>query len=347
MTIRASIAKLPVDSFLLLLIGTVALAWFLPATGKAAGVADASVNVAVATLFFFYGARLSPAAIWSGLAHWRLQMMVLASTYLLFPIVGLVLHLVLRGHIAPDAATGLLFLCLLPSTVQSSIAFTSIARGNVPAALCAASLSNMAGVVMTPALVALLLPAARGGLSAHALIDIAGQILLPFLAGQAVRRWIVDWLLRHPVLTTIIDRGSVLLVVYAAFSAGTVTGVWAKVSLNDLALILALDLLVLGLVLVATTVASRRLGFSKEDEIAIVFCGSKKSMAGGIPMTSILFPGHAVSLIVLPLMLFHQAQLFACATLARRYARRAASAPSTSVRAPAHVAPVASAAPRI
>jgi sodium/bile acid cotransporter 7 len=328
MSIRAAIAKLPIDPYLLLLIATVGLAWILPAEGKAAGVADASVNVAVATLFFLYGARLSPSAIWAGLTHWRLQTLVFASTYLLFPVIGVALNLMLRGHIAPEAATGLLFVCLLPSTVQSSIAFTSIARGNVPAALCAASVSNMAGVVMTPALVALLLPAASGGLSAHALIDIACQILLPFLAGQVARRWIVDWLLRHPVLTAVVDRGSVLLVVYAAFSAGTATGVWARVSLEDVALILMLDLVILGLVLVTTTAVSRRLGFSTEDEIAIVFCGSKKSMAGGIPMASILFPGHAVSLIVLPLMLFHQAQLFACATLARRYDRRAAPAPS-------------------
>jgi len=347
MTIRPLIARLPVDPFLLLLIGTVGLAWFLPATGKAAGLADASVKVAVATLFFFYGARLSPAAIRSGLANWRLQTLVFASTFLLFPVIGVMLHVVLRGHIAPDAATGLLFLCLLPSTVQSSIAFTSIARGNVPAALCAASLSNVAGVVMTPALVALLLPAASGRpLNAHALMDIALQILLPLVAGQAVRRWIVDRLLRHPMLTAIVDRGSVLLVVYAAFSAGAATGVWANVSLRDLALILALDLGILALALVATTIVSRRLGFSREDEIAIVFCGSKKSMAGGIPMASILFSGHAVSLIVLPLMLFHQAQLFACATLARRYARRIAPAPSAAVRSPAQH-PVASLAPRI
>ena len=317
-------ARLPVDPYLLLLVGTVGLAWIAPAEGPVAGMTDEAVGGAVALLFFLYGARLSPETVWAGVTHWRLQAAVFASTYVLFPLIGLGLYSGLQGRILPDAALGLLYLCLLPSTVQSSIAFTSIARGNVAAAVCSASLSNIAGVFITPALVVLLLPAASGGVSARAVFDIASQLLLPFVAGQALRPWIGGWLSRHPVLTGVVDRGSVLLVVYAAFSAGMAAGIWSKVSVSDLALILALDLFVLGLVIAATTLASRWLGFSVEDEIAVVFCGSKKSMAGGIPMATILFSGHTVSLIVLPLMLFHQAQLFVCATLARRYASRGA-----------------------
>ena len=122
------------------------------------------------------------------------------------------------------------------------------------------------------------------------------------------------------MLTTIVDRGSILVVVYAAFSAGMVAGIWSQLSVSSLASVLLLDLAMLGLVIVATTSASRWLGFSRQDEIAIVFCGSKKSMASGIPMAAILFPGHAIGMLVLPLMLFHQSQLFVCAVLARRYA---------------------------
>jgi len=310
------------DRYLLLLIATVALAALLPARGAAAGMVDHLVILAVAMLFFLYGARLAPEAIWRGLAHWRLQTLIFASTYMLFPILGVIVTMLLRGHLPADILTGLMFLCLLPSTVQSSIAFTSIARGNVPGALCAASLSNVLGVVLTPILVSQLLPAASGGFSLTALEDIATQILLPFVLGQAARPWIGAWLLRHPLPTSIVDRGSVLVVVYAAFSAGMVAGIWQHVSLGSLAAVLTIDLTMLALVLMATTLASRSLGFSTEDEIAIVFCGSKKSMAGGIPMAAILFPGHAVGLIVLPLMLFHQAQLFVCATLARRLAGR-------------------------
>jgi sodium/bile acid cotransporter 7 len=276
----------------------------------------------VAALFFLYGARLSPTVILGGIAHWRLQSLVFASTFLLFPVIGLAIGGLVRPYLPHDVTVGLMFLCMLPSTVQSSIAFTSIARGNVPAALCSASLSNLLGVMLTPLLVSLLLPSAGASFSPHSLEDIGMQILLPFVAGQLVRPWIGGWLLRHGLLTSIVDRGSILLVVYAAFSAGMVAGVWTQLSLLDLAAVLVLDLVILGLVIVSTTGISRWLRFSTEDEIAIVFCGSKKSMAGGIPMATILFPGHAIGLIVLPLMLFHQAQLFVCATLARRYAKR-------------------------
>jgi sodium/bile acid cotransporter 7 len=320
-------ARLPIDPYLLALIGTVGLAALLPARGAAAPVMDDAVYGAVGALFFLYGVRLSPQAVAEGLAHWRLQSMVFASTFMLFPIIGLALTTALRRYLSPELALGLMFVCVLPSAVQSSIAFTSIARGNVAAALCSASVSNVFGMVLTPGLVAVLLNAHGGGFSLRALGDIGLQLLLPFAAGQAVRPLIGGWLLRHRVVTAVVDRGSILLVVYAAFSAGMVAGVWAQVSLGGLALVLLLDMVMLALVLVATTVASRWAGFSKEDEIAIVFCGSKKSMAGGIPMANILFAGHAVGLIVLPLMLFHQAQLFACATLARRYAQRGLVAP--------------------
>jgi sodium/bile acid cotransporter 7 len=313
--------RLPIDPYLLALLCTVALAFVLPARGQMRGVADTLVYAAVAGLFFLYGAKLSPGAVWAGLTHWRLQALVFASTFGLFPLVGLAVGVLARPYLPGDVVTGLVFLCLLPSTVQSSIAFTSIARGNVPAALCSASLSNMAGVVVTPLLVSLILPAS-GGLSLSSLGDIGLQILLPFALGQALRPWIGAGLARHPRITSSFDRGSILLIVYAAFSAGVVGGVWKMVSGPVLVAILAVDLAMLAVVIVLTTWTSRALKAATEDEIAIVVCGSKKSMASGIPMANILFAGHAVGLIVLPLMIFHQAQLFVCATLARRYAAR-------------------------
>jgi len=319
---KTRIARLPVDGFLLLLVCTVALAAYFPAHGAATEQVDHAVAAAVSLLFLLYGARLAPRAIWSGLRNWRLQSLVFASTYVLFPLLGILLALLLRHRLPADAVTGLLFLCLLPSTVQSSIAFTAIARGNVPAALCSASLSNLLGVVLTPILVSQLLPAAGGGFSLLAFEDIAREILLPFVIGQIIRPWAGTWLLRHPRLTAVVDRGSVLVVVYAAFSAGMVAGIWHQLSVTSLAALLAVDLALLGMVICMTTQASRLLKLPTEDEIAVVFCGSKKSMAGGIAMAAILFPGHAVGLIVLPVMLFHQAQLFVCAALARRYARR-------------------------
>ncbi|MEJ0091917.1 MAG: bile acid:sodium symporter family protein [Methylocella sp.] len=315
-------SRLAIDPYLVLLMGTVALAAVLPARGVGAEAMSYAVFVAVGLLFFLYGAKLSFRAVVEGLMHWRLQSLVFSSTFILFPMIGLLVTVLLRRWLPPDLALGLMFVCVLPSTVQSSIAFTSIARGNVPAALCCASVSNLFGMVVTPALVALLLSSHGAGFSFKALEDIGLQLLLPFGMGQILRPWIGKWLAGHKRITSVVDRGSILLVVYAAFSAGVVAGIWSQVGWESLALVLVLDVAMLAAVLAITTFASRRLGFSKEDEIAIVFCGSKKSMATGIPMANILFPGQAIGLIVLPLMLFHQAQLFACATLAQRYARR-------------------------
>lgn len=311
-----------IDLYLLLLIGAVVLATFLPARGQGAVITEWGTMAAVALLFFLYGARLSPAAIWSGLSHWRLQSVVFASTFVLFPLIGLAVTAVFGRWMSPDVALGMLYLCLLPSTVQSSIAFTSIARGNVPAALCSASVSNLVGVLITPLLLSMLLSSSGAGGSMKAITDIGLQILLPFALGQLVRPLIGGFLLKHAKLVGMVDRGSILLVVYGAFSVGMVAGVWSQLGVTDLMVVIALDILILAVIMVATTVGSRRLGFSKEDEIAIVFCGSKKSMVSGIPMATILFPAGSVSLIVLPLMLFHQIQLFVCAILARRYAER-------------------------
>ncbi|WP_062206398.1 bile acid:sodium symporter family protein [Aureimonas sp. AU12] len=333
MSLRSALRRVPVDRFLLMLIATIAIAAVIPARGEVAEAFDWITYGAIALLFFLYGARLSPKAVWQGLLHWRLQGLVFLSTFAFFPLVGLALS-PLASHVLPaELALGLLYVCLLPSTVQSSIAFTSIAGGNVPAALTSASVSNLLGVVITPALVLLVASSQGGAFSFDAVQKIALQILVPFAAGQIARPLIGDWLLRHKPLTQIVDRGSILLVVYAAFSEGMVAGVWTKLGLGDLATVVAFDIVILAIVLATTTFVARRLKFAKPDEIAIVFCGSKKSMATGIPMAGILFAGHAMALVVLPLMLFHQIQLFACAALAQRYARKAegtAAAPSVT-----------------
>ncbi|WP_425981930.1 bile acid:sodium symporter family protein [Brevundimonas sp. TWP1-2-1b1] len=315
------LSRLPIDGYLLALIGMVILAALLPASGQAAVVMDWVVKAAIALLFFLYGARMSPAAIGAGLLHWRLQGTVFLSTFLLFPLLGLGLVFLMRGSLQPDLLTGMLYLCLLPSTVQSSIAFTSIAGGNVAGALTSASLSNLLGVIVTPLLVALMIGGAGGGIHLQSILDIGLQILAPFAVGQLCRPLLKDWLGRHAKLTGLVDRGSILLIVYAAFSEGVVAGVWSQVAPMDLAKVIGLNIVLLAIVLGLTLMAGRLLKFDKPDRIVILFCGSKKSMATGIPMAGILFAGHAVPLIVLPIMLFHQIQLFACTIIAQRYAR--------------------------
>lgn len=327
---KTLLGRLRLDPYILAIMAMVGLAAILPAQGIGKDILEVAVRAAIAFLFFLYGARIAPKAIWLGITHWRLQGLVFATTYLVFPLLGLGMLALLPGSLDQGLVMGLMFVCLLPSTVQSSIAFTSIARGNVPAALCCASVSNLSGVIITPVLVALLLGSAGAGFSLYSVEEIALQIFLPFIVGQVVRPLIGRWLDRHKTLTMLFDRGSILLVVYSAFSAGVVAGIWSAVRPQSLALVILADFILLVVVLVFTTLAARLMRFGVEDEIAIVFCGSKKSMASGLPMANILFPASTVGLVVLPLMLFHQMQLMVCAALARRYARRTSPAVPTN-----------------
>ncbi|WP_351222849.1 bile acid:sodium symporter family protein [Streptomyces sp. NPDC002133] len=312
-------SRLPVDPYVMALLGTVLLAALLPASGTAATVADGASTGAVGLLFFLYGARLSTREALDGLRHWRLHLTVLVSTFVAFPLLGLAAQGLVPAVLTPQLYGGLLFLCLVPSTIQSSIAFTSIARGNVPAAICAGSFSSLAGIVLTPLLAALLIGQSAGGFSAGSLLRIVLQLLVPFLAGQVLGRWIGPFLARHRKLLGYVDRGSILLVVYAAFSEGMVAGVWQQVTPLRLGALLLVEAVLLAVMLVLTWYVPKRLGFDRADRVAIQFAGSKKSLAAGLPMASVLFGAHA-SLAVLPLMLFHQVQLMVCAVIARRRA---------------------------
>ncbi|MEU6881828.1 bile acid:sodium symporter family protein [Streptomyces sp. NPDC046712] len=336
---------LPIDPYILALLGTVGLAALLPASGTAATVADGASTAAIALLFFLYGARLSTREALDGLKHWRLHLTVLACTFLLFPLLGLAAKGLVPAVLTPPLYSGLLFLCLVPSTIQSSIAFTSIARGNVPAAICAGSFSSLAGIVLTPLLAALLIGGSAGGFSADSLLKIVLQLLVPFLAGQLLRRWVGGFLVRNKKVLGYVDRGSILLVVYTAFSHGMVAGVWHQVTPARLGLLLAVEAVLLAVMLTLTWYGAKRLGFDRADRIAIQFAGSKKSLAAGLPMASVLF-GAQASLAVLPLMLFHQMQLMVCAVLAKRRSRdlepdRPAPEPDRPALDPDHPSPTA------
>lgn len=321
---RAFKLLLSIDRFLLWLIATVVLASLLPARGAAAGWVDLLADLAIALLFFLHGAKLSRAAIVQGIGHWRLHALTLGSTYLLFPAIGLALVWAARGWVDPLLLSGLLYLTLLPSTVQSSIAFTAMARGNVAAAVCSASLSNLLGIFLTPVLVGVFMHVAGGGAvaSSHSIGTIALQLLLPFLAGHVLRPLIGGFVDRNKAILQPVDRGSILLVVYSAFGAAVIGGIWSKVGVGDVLILVALSAVILGLVIGVNVLVARMVGLSREDAIVLLFCGSKKSLASGVPMAGALFPSAQVGVIVLPLMIFHQLQLFVCAALAGYFQRR-------------------------
>ncbi|MEE3065474.1 MAG: bile acid:sodium symporter family protein [Actinomycetota bacterium] len=319
------------DLFLLALAATVAIASLFPAHGDAAEAASVAAQSAIALLFFLYGARLSPQQAWHGVRQWRLHLLVLATTFVLFPLLGLAARALVPSVLTMDLYNGVLFLCLVPSTVQSSIAFTSIARGHVSAAIVSASLSNILGIVLTPLLVVLLMNTSGAvHVDGSSIRDIVMQLLLPFGAGQLARPWIAGLIRRYAAVLKVVDRGSILLVVYTAFSMGVVEGIWFSVDVWRLILVALVATGLLAIVLVATTVTGRIARLDRADAIVLLFCGSKKSLASGLPMALVFFPGNIVGLTMLPLMIFHQIQLVVCAVIAARLARAADETPAPS-----------------
>lgn len=310
------------DPLIVLIILAVIIAIIAPARGNFADIFGQLTNVAIALLFFLYGARLSTQEALNGLKHWRLHLTILAFTFVVYPLIGIALR-PLTAVISHDMYLGILFLTLVPSTVQSSVAFTSIAKGNVAGAIVSASASNLVGVIITPLLVMLLMGTGGGvHIDTSVFGEIALLLLAPFVLGQLTRRWVGK--VAQSKATKVVDRGSIAMVVYSAFSKGVVDGIWSSISLWDLAFLVVFAAIFVAFMLWLTKKASQKMGFNRADTIAIEFCGSKKSLATGLPMASVIFAsgGASLGLLILPLMIYHQVQLMMCSWLAARYAQR-------------------------
>lgn len=318
------IKSLKIDPFLLILITVVIIATCFPCEGEIKTFFEYLTTFAIALLFFMHGAKLSLQAIMNGICHWKLHLLIFTTTFILFPILGLLLRIFVPNILSEELYLGFLYLCTLPATVQSAIAFTSIARGNVAAAICSASASTLLGVFITPILVSILIhtQASKALDIVDTILSITLKLMLPFILGHLSRRFIGKWIDNHKRVINKTDRLSILLVIYVAFSDAVVNGIWNKINILSFTTIIIVSILLLAVVLLFTISSSRLLGFNKEDEITIVFCGSKKSLASGIPMASIIFSTSTMGIMVLPLMLFHQIQLMVCAVLAAHYAKR-------------------------
>ncbi|QAY70261.1 bile acid:sodium symporter family protein [Xylanimonas protaetiae] len=317
-----------VDPFIVTLLGVLLLGLVVPFGPGVLHALGVAADAAVVLLFLLYGARLPVRDVVAGLRHWRLQSAILAATFVLFPVLGLVARRVAEPWLGEGLALGLLYVCLLPSTVQSSVAMVSMARGNVAGAICGATVSNLLGMLVTPVLVLWLLHDVVVGSAGAASIgfgrfgDVLLTLLLPFVVGQLAQRWVGGWVRAHRPLTLAVDRGTILLVVLGAVASATAAGTWAGLSVWTVVALVAVCGVVLAVVLAVTWWGGQAAGLSRADRIALLHCGSTKSLATGLPMAGVLLPAALLGAVVAPVVAFHQLELMVCTVLAKRQALR-------------------------
>ncbi len=307
------------DRFILVLLATIGVATVLPARGDSLSAVGMVSNAAIFSLFFFHGLRLPREAVWAGVKHWRLQVAIFAISFGAIPLFGLALSAAVPAMLTPELWLGVLFLCALPSTVQAAIAYASMARGNVAASVVASAISNLAAVVLTPVLLAALAQIGSGGGDASAVGKIAALLLLPFALGQVMRRWLAGWAEKRRATIARLDRLTIVLAIYTAFSAAVVEGLWSRLDLAEFGRLTIVVLILLTLSFSTCWLLGRAMGLSREDRVTLLFSGAHKSLATGAPMARILFPAATAGVIVIPLMLYHQLQLMISAWLAARW----------------------------
>ncbi|MEO0607165.1 MAG: bile acid:sodium symporter family protein [Pseudomonadota bacterium] len=315
------------DLFVTLMVVSAILGFLLPELGASDGPLRLGLvtKFGIAFVFFLHGANLAPENLVSGVKNWRVHALIQATTFVIFPILGLAIYFGLAPVLPESSRLGFFFLAALPSTISSSVAMTVLAKGNVPVAVFNATLSGLLGLVLTPLMISLITATGSVQFSLlDAVINIALTLLAPFVLGQAVRPVIKRVLVANKPFISWIDRSVILLIVFTSFATSTAGGIWSGFTPLELFVTLALVLVLLGLAFGFTILTSRRLNLSREDEVAAVFCGSTKSLANGAPIAQILFAGSPLlGVILLPLMLYHQLQLVGCALMAQRYAKRA------------------------
>lgn len=311
------------DRFIALLLATVAMAAVLPAHGAALEAIGVVSIVAIVTLFFVHGARLSRSAVRAGFAKIRLHATIIGFTFLIFPLIGLALTTLAAPLIDPAFVPGILFLCALPTTVASSIAMVSIAKGNVAASVIAAAFSSMLGVVLTPLMFALLLSTADAPIDVSGIGKVVLMLALPFAVGQLFRPVVGTWVEAHPAVGRTLDRATILLATYVALSAAIGGGLLEGIAVSRFLLLLAAMLLLLVIICAVLLLLGRLLGFGYGDRTALFFAGVQKSVISGTPMARILFPGAEAGLIILPLLVYYIPMLTITAIIADRMGRTA------------------------
>lgn len=309
------------DPFIVALMAMLVIGLLVPIPAMVRAALDIGADVAIVVLFFLYGARLATREVVSGLQNVRLQGATLATTFVVFPLLGLGLATLAAPLLGDTLADGVLYLSLLPSTVQSCVALTAVARGNVAGTLTAATVSNLLGMVITPLLV-LAIMRTEGSAGSGGIRSVLLLLLLPFVLGQLAQPFIGNYVRSKKRITTLWDRGTILIVVLVAVTTATADGVWGSVSVGTLIAVIVVCAVMLGLALAVTWWGGGGIGLQTEDRISLLMAGSQKSLATGLPMLAALFPAAIAGPIAVPVIVFHQIQLIVSSAIAGRLARR-------------------------
>lgn len=324
--LAAAAKKKKFDWFLIGLFVATVLAWIFPEPGSKGGWLHADVlnKIGVALIFFLHGVALSFGALKAGTLRWPLHLVVQVCTFVFFPLLGFGIYYALADRTPDDLRLGFFYLCALPSTVSSSVAMTAAARGNVPAAVFNATLSSLLGVFITPLWISYLLRTGPAPIPVgKVILDLVCWLILPLIVGQLVRPWLGEWISKHKKFIHVVDRGTILMLVYTAFCDSVKQGIWSSHGLIPVLITIGFSLLLFFFVMGAVSAVCGWMGLNVEDRIAAIFCGSKKSLASGIPMAQLIFRGHpGLGLVVLPIMIYHALQLIICAVLAGKWAQR-------------------------
>lgn len=316
------IARLIPDRFVLLLMATILAAALLPVTGQAAAYAGHAVSVAIFLLFFLHGLRLPRAEVVIAMRNWRLQSVMFGFVFVFMPILGLAAASAQGGLLPEGLVVGLLFLGILPSTVQSAISYSSLAGGNVAASVMASALLNLAGIFMTPLLVALLIGAGGGAaIGSDTVLRILAILLLPFALGQLAQGWLGAWAGRNKALLSVLDRIAIILAVYVAFSSAVAGGQMQALDWGVLGALTAIICVMMAIAIAAAWALGGVIALPRADRISLLFAGSQKSIATGAPLAAILFAGPQAGLAILPALIYHQIQLIIAAPIASRLAK--------------------------
>ena len=303
------------DRFVPVLLATILLASLLPVRGAAVPIAQGLSTAAIVFLFFLNGVRLPRDEVLHGIRNWKLQGGALLFCFGAMALLGLAAQAATAPLLPATLALGFLFLGILPSTVQSATAASSLAGGNVAASVVAAALLNLCGVIVSPLLFAALAGSA-GEISGAGALRIVAILLLPFIAGQFAQAWLRPWVLAHRGLATFMDRTAIAIAVYVAFSAAVVAGIWQMLDGREIGIVLGIVAVMLALSFGGAWLFGALLRLKRPDRITLLFSGAQKSIAVGAPLAATLFPPAIAGMVLVPILVYHMAQLILSAWIA-------------------------------